>query len=77
MSSPRTLVTHANVVSPLQIRVAQLLGRSRFDYGVGFHDVGLRLDGGTALANYYFGHPESDDLDYFALPQARRRRSPA
>lgn len=57
-----------HVVSPLQLRVAQLLGRSRSDYGDGFQDVGLRLDGGTALASYYLGHRESDDLDYFGTP---------
>lgn len=64
--APRRM--YPGVVSPLQHRVARTLGRGVSDYGKGFADVGLWLDGGTALASYYLAHRESDDLDYFGNP---------
>lgn len=68
MASRAPLPMNPLVVSPLQLLVAQLLGHSQSDYGTAFADVGLRLDGGTALASYYLGHRESDDLDFFGAP---------
>ena len=38
--------------------------RAEAPYG----DIGLRLEGGTALAAYYLNHRESEDLDLFAHP---------
>ena len=32
-----------------------------------FGDIGLRLEGGTALAAYYLRHRESEDLDFFTV----------
>lgn len=68
MSRPVPLAMNPLVVSPLQLRVARVLGHSQSDYGDAFAAVGLRLDGGTALASYYLGHRESDDLDFFGTP---------
>ncbi|MGI8508662.1 MAG: nucleotidyl transferase AbiEii/AbiGii toxin family protein [Gemmatimonadaceae bacterium] len=67
-SGPAPRQMDAGVVSPLQLRVAQIVGRGVPDYGKGFADAGLWLDGGTALASYYLAHRESDDLDFFGDP---------
>lgn len=41
-----------------------LVGRAADEYGA----PDLRLEGGTALAAYYLGHRESEDLDFFGDP---------
>lgn len=43
-SGPASRQMYAGVVSPLQLRVAQIIGRGVPDYGKGFADAGLWLD---------------------------------
>ncbi|MEJ7811131.1 MAG: nucleotidyl transferase AbiEii/AbiGii toxin family protein [Gemmatimonadaceae bacterium] len=49
------------VVTSLHVRLLELVAEAHARYG----DVGLRLEGGTALAAYHLHHRESADLDFF------------
>lgn len=53
-----------DVVTPSHIRLMQLVA----DVGERYGAPNLRLEGGTALAAYYLGHRESEDLDFFSDP---------
>jgi hypothetical protein len=53
-----------DVLTPTHRTILRVASEAEAEYG----DVGLRLDGGTALAAYYLGHRESEDLDLFAGP---------
>ncbi len=50
------------VVTDFHVRVMRIVARAAEAYG----NASLRLDGGTALAAYYLGHRESEDLDFFS-----------
>ncbi|HSW30510.1 MAG TPA: nucleotidyl transferase AbiEii/AbiGii toxin family protein [Longimicrobiales bacterium] len=52
------------MVSPLHVRILGAISRSEEAYGA----LDLRLEGGTALAAYYVGHRQSEDLDLFGGP---------
>ncbi len=53
-----------SVVRELHRRVLRLVADAQREYG----DLGLKLEGGTALAAYYLHHRESEDLDFFGRP---------
>lgn len=55
------ITANPEVVSPTHIRLMEIVGRAADEYGA----PDLRLEGGTALAAYYLGHRESEDLDFF------------
>lgn len=59
--SPSVITANPEVVSPTHIRLMEIVGRAADEYGA----PDLRLEGGTALAAYYLGHRESEDLDFF------------
>lgn len=58
------IAARPDVVTPLHVRLLELVGRVADEYGA----PDLRLEGGTALAAYYLGHRESEDLDFFGDP---------
>lgn len=58
-----------DVLAPTHIRLLELVGRAADQYGA----PDLRLEGGTALAAYYLGHRESEDLDFFGDPELNAR----
>lgn len=58
-----------NVVRPLHLEVMRVVADTEAAYG----DVGLRLEGGTALAAYHLRHRESEDLDFFGDPHMDAR----
>jgi hypothetical protein len=47
----------------------RVVARAEAAYG----EIGLRLEGGTALAAYHLGHRESEDLDFFGDPHMDAR----
>jgi hypothetical protein len=49
------------VVRKLHLDIMRIVAQTEAAYG----DVGVRLEGGTALAAYHLGHRESEDLDFF------------
>jgi hypothetical protein len=49
------------VVRQLHLDIMRIVAQTEAAYG----DVGVRLEGGTALAAYHLGHRESEDLDFF------------
>lgn len=53
---------HPGIVRELHLRVMRLVGR----VGAEVENDSVRLEGGTALAAYYLGHRESEDLDFFS-----------
>jgi len=55
------ITANREVVTPTHIRLMEIVGRAADEYGA----PDLRLEGGTALAAYYLGHRESEDLDFF------------
>lgn len=57
------------VVTDFHLRLMRAVGDAHRAYG----DVGLRLEGGTALAAYYLGHRQSADLDFFGDPALNAR----
>jgi hypothetical protein len=58
------LRANPSVVRGLHRRVLRLVADAQREYG----DLGLRLEGGTALAAYYLHNRESEDLDFFGRP---------
>jgi hypothetical protein len=58
------------VLTPTHTRLIRVVGRAADQYGA----PDLRLEGGTALAAYYLGHRESEDLDFFGDPGLNARR---
>ncbi|GBD31162.1 hypothetical protein HRbin33_00110 [bacterium HR33] len=58
------LRANPSVIRELHRRVLRLVADAQREYG----DLGLRLEGGTALAAYYLHHRESEDLDLFGRP---------
>jgi hypothetical protein len=52
------------VVTPFHLRLMGIVRHAGAAHGV----ENLRLDGGTALAAFYLGHRESEDLDFFCDP---------
>lgn len=63
------LKSNAHVVSRLHLDIMRIVAETEAAYG----DVGLRLEGGTALAAYHLGHRESEDLDFFGDPHMDAR----
>jgi len=61
MTLPRTLTADHKIISPLHRRLLRIIAEAEREYGT----VGLRLEGGTALAAYHLHHRESEDLDVF------------
>ena len=57
------------VLTPTHLRLIELVGRAADQYEA----PDLRLEGGTALAAYYLGHRESEDLDFFGDPGLNAR----
>ncbi|HEY0155273.1 MAG TPA: nucleotidyl transferase AbiEii/AbiGii toxin family protein [Longimicrobium sp.] len=57
------------VVRPLHLQIMRVVAETEAAYG----DVGLRLEGGTALAAYHLRHRESEDLDFFGDPRMDAR----
>ena len=57
------------VLTPTHVRLLELVGRTAEQYDA----PNLRLEGGTALAAYYLGHRESEDLDFFGDPELNAR----
>ena len=57
------------VVRQLHLDILRIVAETEAVYG----DVGLRLEGGTALAAYHLGHRESEDLDFFGDPHMDAR----
>jgi hypothetical protein len=57
------------VLTPTHLRLIDLVGRAANQYQA----PNLRLEGGTALAAYYLGHRESEDLDFFGDPGLNAR----
>lgn len=57
------------VVSEFHLRLMRAVGDAQRAYG----DVGIRLEGGTALAAYHLGHRQSADLDFFGDPALNAR----
>jgi Nucleotidyl transferase AbiEii toxin, Type IV TA system len=53
-----------SVIGDLHVRVLHAVARANEAEGI----PDLRLDGGTALAAFYLGHRQSEDLDIFAGP---------
>ena len=64
-------VLHASplVVSPVHVRILQMLAKAEREYG----SVDLHLEGGTALSAYYLLHRQSEDLDLFGGPGMNAR----
>ncbi|MGH7563879.1 MAG: nucleotidyl transferase AbiEii/AbiGii toxin family protein [Gemmatimonadota bacterium] len=58
----RVLQADPAVVTPLHMEILRQVAAAEKDYG----DLGLRLEGGTALAAYHLKHRRSEDLDFFA-----------
>jgi len=56
------VAAYPEVVSPLHVRTLGAVARAEEAYG----SIDLRLEGGTALAGYYLGHRQSEDLDDLA-----------
>jgi len=57
------------VVRPLHLHVMRIVAETEAAYG----DLGLRLEGGTALAAYHLRHRECEDLGFFGDPQMDAR----
>jgi len=57
------------VLTPTHLRLLEIVGRAANQYEA----PNLRLEGGTALAAYYLGHLESEDLDFFGDPGLNAR----
>ncbi len=60
---PAPLVGDRQVLGPLHLRVLEVVAAVEREYE---GELGLRLEGGTALAAYHLRHRESADLDVFA-----------